>query len=136
PPVMADVAAADRRRDRPRFAAECGDLQYRAVLPWCGRRHIVDEGTRIRRPAGLLVIGIVTGELQWRTTSQQPDPDLPPATGSRNERNGLTVRRNGRRLLHSDKISETLELHTARGHFGRPDPEEPAGEAGRRQRHA
>ena len=131
---MADVAAAERRGDPPRLAAERGDLPDRAVLPWCGRRRIVDEGTRIRRPPRLLVVGIVTGDLQGRASGQQPEPDLTLAAGSRHERDGLAVRRNGRRLLHPDEIGETLELHIACGRLGRRDPEQPAREAGRRQR--
>ena len=89
PAVMADIAAAECRGDPARLAAERGDFPDRAVFPWCGRRHIVDEGTRIGHPARLLVVGIVAGDLERRASGQQPAPDLTLAARSGNERNLL-----------------------------------------------
>ena len=89
---MADVAAAERGGYPPRRTAERGDLPDRAVLSRRIRRHVVDQGARIRRPARLLVIGFVMSNLQRCAASEQAEPDLTPAGGTGHERNGLAVR--------------------------------------------
>ena len=74
---MADVAAADRGRHPAGRAPERADFPDRAwLVAACGGRRVIDEGVRIGRPPGLLMIDLVPGD--WAVRRQ-------PAGGSRSD---------------------------------------------------
>ena len=119
---MAQIAAAERRRQPASGAAESTHHPDRALGVRRCRRGVKNKRARIGSPSRLIVIGVVSRELQRRATGKQTDPDLPPAGVRRYERDRLAVGRDGRRLFHADKIGQPLMYHVVSSRARRLKP--------------
>ena len=68
---------------------------------------------------GTFVVGVVPGDFQRLTTSQQPDVDVLMPIDARRECHGLVVRRNGGSVLDAGEIGQPVDRRCARDERGR-----------------
>ncbi len=81
------------------------------------------------------MIGIVTGNLQWRASRQQPYPNLPPSADVSREGHRLAVGRQRRKFFHTHKVGEPHQLYGRRIVGLRPQSSCQEGKPHRRECH-